>query len=91
MITLFAGLIVWGVIDAFLTPDVTVGEPVIKNVTPSAGGNQYEVVVSVKNEEKECPHIFECSNRFQSLPDAALHEPQTQFLQSFSGDWQEGR
>src|SRR3989338_167985 len=58
MITLFAGLIVWGVIDAFLTPDVTVGEPVIKNVTPSAGGNQYEVVVSVKNEEKKNARIF---------------------------------
>lgn len=51
MIALFVGVIFWGIIDSFLTPSVTVGEPAIKNVIKSAEGNRYEVTFSVKNEE----------------------------------------
>lgn len=52
MVCLFAGVILWGIIDSFLTPDVTIGKPVITNVIETADGKAYEMVVEVKNDEK---------------------------------------
>lgn len=52
MVSLFAGVILWGIIDSFLTPDVTLGKPVITNVIEIAEGKAYEMVFEVKNDEK---------------------------------------
>ncbi len=53
MVSLFAGVILWGVIDSFVTPDVTIEKPVIKNMIETAEGKVYEIVFLVKNNEKK--------------------------------------
>lgn len=53
MISLFLGVILWGIVDSFLTPDVTVGKPVIANVSETVEGKTYEVIFDVKNDEKK--------------------------------------
>ena len=53
MISLFVGLILWGIVDSFVTPDITINEPVIKDVIETAGGKAYKIVFLVKNDEKK--------------------------------------
>lgn len=52
MVSLFAGVILWGIVDSFLTPDVTIEKPVITNVVETTEGKTYEMVFEVKNDEK---------------------------------------
>lgn len=52
MVSLFVGVILWGIIDSFLIPDVTINEPVIKSVVETIEGKRSEVVFLIKNEEK---------------------------------------
>lgn len=53
MVSLFAGAILWGIIDSFLTPDVTIEKPIITNIIETAEGKTYEMVFEVKNNEKK--------------------------------------
>lgn len=52
MVSLFVGLILWGIIGSVLIPDITINEPVIKNVIDTADGSLHEVVFLIKNDEK---------------------------------------
>lgn len=53
MVSLFVGVILWGIIDSFLTPDVTIEKPVITNVIEIAESKAYKIVFLVKNDEKK--------------------------------------
>ncbi len=53
MISLFVGVILWGIADSFLTPDITVEKPVVTNVSETVEGKTYEIVFEVKNDEKK--------------------------------------
>jgi len=52
-IGIFAGLILFGVIQSYFTPKVTIGKTEIINVVKSDISDTYEVIVSIKNHEKK--------------------------------------
>ncbi len=58
MITLFAVLILWGIVDSFLSADITVTKPTIKNVIKSDSNDAYDVTFSVKNEKNKDVKAF---------------------------------
>lgn len=43
MVSLFVGLTLWGIVDSFVTPDITINEPVIKDVIETAEGKAYKM------------------------------------------------
>lgn len=53
MISLFVGVILWGIADSVLTPDVTIGKLAITNVSETLEGKTYTVLFEVKNDEKK--------------------------------------
>jgi hypothetical protein len=53
MISLIVGLIIFGIIGSYMTPDVTIGKAKIENITKTEVGDRYDVTVSLKNNEKK--------------------------------------
>ncbi len=53
MVSLFVGVILWGIISSFLIPDITIEKPMITNVIETEEGKSYKIVFLVKNDEKK--------------------------------------